>query len=298
MKKAMVAAAMLVGAGAMFAQSTATIRAVNHGTESRTFTLTSSGEGMMRVSAQGAGEEPQGKDELFAGTEVFEKNATEVTDISMDPSTLSMVGGKNASSARRMVLNTVRTYEYDQPGMYNMAEVDKIRQRLNTGDWHCSVHTRNLKTGESTDVCSKTRTDGYSEQAIISVEKKELTFIHRVSRVGAGGGGESSLLGGTDGVFYGSPSFLLLNTLPGEMAALRAEIQATVAGANVAQLRGLGDLNRDVLRMRMNEIHPMPQKQFEKLRIFIKPAPAAAPAPAPQVVPDPVAPPAPAKPLE
>ena len=115
------------------------------------------------------------KDDLFAGTEKFSNGASDVTEVTMDPDTLDMVGGKDAKRAHNMVLNVVRTYEYPKPGMYNIADVEEIRKRLNTGDWHCSVHTRDLKSGESTDVCYKRRTDGMMEQAIITVEPKELT---------------------------------------------------------------------------------------------------------------------------
>jgi hypothetical protein len=66
--------------------------------------------------------------------------------------------------------------------MYNMADVDAFRAKLNTGDWHCSVHTRDLKNGSSTDVCQKRRTDGLRETAIITVEPKDLTFIHTIRK--------------------------------------------------------------------------------------------------------------------
>jgi hypothetical protein len=39
-----------------------------------------------------------------------------------------------------------------------------------------------MKTGESTDICNKQRTDGLSESAIITVEPKSLTFIHTIRR--------------------------------------------------------------------------------------------------------------------
>jgi hypothetical protein len=150
------------------------------------------------------------KDDLFAGTSVFEKNATNVTDINMDPNSLEMVTGRHAADAHRMILSTVKSYEYDQPGMYNMADVDKFREKLNTGDWSCSVHERNLKTGESTDICSKHRTDGYSETAIIAVEKKELTFIHKIEKQGADGHSAASMgaLPGMDAM----PAMLAMNS--------------------------------------------------------------------------------------
>jgi hypothetical protein len=139
----------------------------------------------------GQSTQPLPKDDLFAGTEVFAKGASDITEITMDPDTLNLVNGPDQRRARNTVLKVVRTYTYDKPGMYNMADVEAIRNKLNTGDWHCSVHVRDLKNGTGTDVCGKRRTDAMRESAIIEVEPKELTFIHTIQR--AGGPGDSEL---------------------------------------------------------------------------------------------------------
>lgn len=171
------------------------------------------------------------KDDLFNGTERFAKGASDVTEVTMDPDTLGMVSGDNARRAHGMVLNVVRTYEYDKPGMYNIAEVEEFRKRLDTGDWHCSVHTRSLKSGESTDICSKHRTDGLVEQAILTVAPKELTFIHTIRRGGGndghGGpnGGESMLSApGVEGLDGWHP------VMQAEFAALEPVMEPRMAG--------------------------------------------------------------------
>jgi hypothetical protein len=128
------------------------------------------------------------KDDLFAGTEIFAKGASDVTEVTMDPDSLGMVSGKDKARAHTMVLNVVRTYEYDKPGMYNIADVEVFRNKLNSGDWHCSVHTRSTRNSESTDVCSKRRTDDMVETAIVTVQPKELTFIHTIRKRGTGEG--------------------------------------------------------------------------------------------------------------
>jgi hypothetical protein len=132
----------------------------------------------------GAGQDtqPPVKDDLFAGTEIFAKGASNVNEITMDPDTLDLVGGKDGKRAHSMILNVVRTYSYDKPGMYRIEDVDAFRNKLNSGDWHCSVHSRDLKAGESTDICNKQRSDGFVETAIITVEPKQLTFIHTIRR--------------------------------------------------------------------------------------------------------------------
>jgi hypothetical protein len=160
------------------------------------------------------------KDDLFNGTEIFAKGASDVTEVTMDPDTLGMVTGKDGKKAHNMILNVVRTYEYDKPGMYRIEDVDAFRNKLNTGDWHCSIHTRSLKTGESTDVCSRRRTDDLSETAIITVEPKELTFIHTIRKKGDG---ESELSGMPFPMMLGMPGFTNLAMLdPDAFADLTA----------------------------------------------------------------------------
>ncbi len=174
--------------------------------------------------------DPQMKDDLFDGTEQFAKNATDVTEVTMDPRTLDMVDGKDKERAHRMRLNVVRTYTYDKPGMYDMAEVEKFRNKLNTGDWHCSVRTRSLKTGNSTDVCQKTRTDGLVESAIMTVSAKQLTFIHTIrekgSSGGSWGGAWSQSWSGRNGQssVEGMPISAMNAEMRAEMAAMRLNL--------------------------------------------------------------------------
>jgi hypothetical protein len=250
------------------------------------------------------------KDDLFAGTEIFEKGATGVTEITMDPNTLDMVGGKDEHKAHNMVLNVVRTYSYDKPGMYNMADVDTFRNKLNSGDWHCSVHVRELKTGESTDVCNKQRTDGLKETAIITVEPKSLTFIHTIRRQGAPG---MSVLGALPFV----PGMGSLSMLPGMsslpmVAMMDPEIFADMQiGLNVSPLlMGGFPTVIDTAKMKMQmdaagkqlqlempkmqeqmkefqkQLHPLDQKQMEKLQKQLKDLQPLTPLPPPQKQPE------------
>ena len=181
------------------------------------------GHATLRQVGYGQGTAPLAQDDLFAGTEKFAKGASDVTEVSMDPQTLGMVNGKDAPRAHNMVLNVVRTYEYDKPGMYRIEDVEEYRRKLDTGDWHCSIHTRDLKHGESTDICSKHRTDGLLEQAIITVEPKELTFIHTIRRPG---GGASVVLPEVGGDLPAMGAELAM--LGPTMDALRPEIEAEV----------------------------------------------------------------------
>jgi hypothetical protein len=144
------------------------------------------------------------KDDLFQGTEVFAKNAVSATEINMGPESLDLVGGSEKRRASTMVLNVVRTYTYDKPGMYDAAEVEKFRSKLNSGDWSCSVRTRDLKNGSSSDICHKRRSDGLRESAIVTVEPKSLTFIHTIRRQPANGSSNGSGLSGFSFSYGGS----------------------------------------------------------------------------------------------
>ena len=199
---------------------------------SATMARDASGQGVaasdtpLQTVAYGQGTSSPVQDDLFAGTEKFAKGASEVSEISMDPDTLDMVNGRDSKRAHNMILNVVRSYEYDKPGMYRIEDVEEFRKKLNTGDWHCSIHTRELKSGESTDICNKRRTDGLVEQAIITVEPKELTFIHTIRKAGGGSSMNFQDVGGIMSSL--GPELAMLGPT---MAALRPEMEAQMKTA-------------------------------------------------------------------
>lgn len=192
------------------------------------------------------------RDDLFAGTEKFAKGASDVTELTMDPQSLQMVGGKDAHRAHRMVLNVVHTYTYDKPGMYNIADVEEFRNKLNTGDWHCSVHTRDMKHGESTDICNKNRTDGMVETAIITVEPKELTFIHTIKQGGEGGSELVVPMGLRMGLWGSSADWAMMKAdMALQMAMMKPQILEGLSGLNSGQLQ----MQLDTARNALNGIH-------------------------------------------
>ena len=198
------------------------------------------------------------KDDLFDGTQIFEKGASNVTEITMDPNSLGMVGGK----AHNMILNVVRTYEYDQPGMYKMEDVDAFRKKVSTGDWFCSVHTRDLKHNESTDVCSKHRTDDLEEKAIITVEPKELTFIHTIRKRSAdehGELGEYMSLPGMSALAMLDPDMMVLRMHLPDMDTMRMRIDASTEALKA--IKGMPKLKIDQVEI---------DKQIEKAQKQLK----------------------------
>lgn len=254
-----VGAAMIAGCAVASAQSYMVQPASGH---YRAVTMGSS-EGI--ALSQGTGAEgaqsstPLPKDDLFTGTEVFAKGASNITEITMDPDSLNMVGGPDGRRAHNMVLNVVRTYQYDKPGMYNMADVDAIRSKLNTGDWHCSVHVRDLKNGSGSDVCNKRRSDGMKESAIIEVEPKQLTFIHTIRR---GEGPGTSDLGYFPMLPGLGPMTMMAMTNPDAFA----DMQMGMHGFPMI-LRMQPDI-----RLRMDElrVHPFDEQQMKQLQDQMK----------------------------
>ena len=251
---------------------------------------------------------PLPKDDLFAGTEVFAKGASDITEITMDPNSLDLVGGSDERRAHNMVLNVVRTYTYDKPGMYNMSDVEAIRNKLNTGDWHCSVHVRDLKNGSGSDVCNKHRTDGMRETAIIEVEPKQLTFIHTIRKTGGPGSSELGFFPMLPGL---GPMTMMAMTNPEALADMQIGINGlpmilntvpetfmwrnglNVSPFNENQMKALQD------KLKTLKIHPIDPQQMEKLNKQMKDfdkdffkdkaktpeapaAPPATPAPVPQ----------------
>ena len=132
---------------------------------------------------------PQVKDDLFAGADKFSHGAKSSTEVNLDRKMLGMaakfVGSDSddkdekddAKLAGKLDFVIVRSYEYEKPGQYNMADVEEFQKRLETGGWSHIVKTRSAT--DNTDVCVKTDDNGaFSELVVISAEPTELTFVH------------------------------------------------------------------------------------------------------------------------
>lgn len=132
------------------------------------------------MQVQNASATPPVKDDLFAGTEKFAQGASSVTEITLDPSTMGMLGedhGPNANLAQKMNLVVIRSYTYDKPGMYRTEDVDAFRKKLEDGSWSCPIRVRSEKG--SSDICSRTASDHETnEMVILSANPQKLTFIH------------------------------------------------------------------------------------------------------------------------
>jgi hypothetical protein len=111
------------------------------------------------------------------------------------------------------------------------------------------VHTRSLKTGESTDVCNKQRSDDMKETAIITVEPKSLTFIHTIGRGNGYGGWSGSS-------YMMMPGGGMDPAMRAEMAISMAEMHAQVAemrAMHPGMMGTLGDLDLSGLRVDLDK---------------------------------------------
>lgn len=71
----------------------------------------------------------------------------------------------------------VRDYKFDKPGEYSMAAIDKVREHFKSPEWTPIVHTRDIKTGESTDVMMKMVNGESHGMFVLSVQPKELSIV-------------------------------------------------------------------------------------------------------------------------
>ncbi len=118
--------------------------------------------------------------------------ATEVTDISLDPSLLQLAGnfltGKDGDTAAIKELISgltgvyVKSFEFDRDGAYTAADVQTIRKQL-TGRWNRLVVTESKKSQELVEIYSWRDGDRSGGLAILVAEPRELTVVNIVGRI-------------------------------------------------------------------------------------------------------------------
>ena len=123
------------------------------------------------------------KDDLLAGTEKFAQGASKVTEINLDPTTMSMMGpqyGPEGNLVKKMTRMVVHTYQYDKPGMYRMDDVQTYAKKLEDGSWNCPVVSREKEKDQErlSYICTKTGSDQVNEMVVLTAQSQQLTFIH------------------------------------------------------------------------------------------------------------------------
>lgn len=175
----------------------------------------------------------EAKDELFSGTEKFAQGASSVTEINLDPNTMSMLGdrrGRDADLARKLNLMVVHSYSYPKPGMYNPSDVDAFRRKLESGNWSCPIHVRNENS--SSDICTRTGADHETnEMVILSTNPQKLTFIHIAGKMSLN---ELDAMSGSAGGFM--PHVIVVpHPIPGPHIHVHTDIRRPHEGPDVPQ---------------------------------------------------------------
>jgi hypothetical protein len=116
--------------------------------------------------------------------------AAESTVVDLGPEQLGMLKGLGADAAgipevaglRRV---QVRSFEFDKPGLYNMAELDAFRDKVKgTGSWSSIISVKERK-GEFTEILMHRPAGGGDADGmlIIAAEEDEVTVVNIVGRI-------------------------------------------------------------------------------------------------------------------
>lgn len=113
--------------------------------------------------------------------------ASEVVDVTLDASLLQLAArflpkdDPDTAKIKRLISGLkgiyVRSFEFDSPGQYQMADVDAIRSQLHAPGWSRIVGVRKLKAGEHSEVYVKSDGDAITGLAIVAAEPRELTIV-------------------------------------------------------------------------------------------------------------------------
>jgi hypothetical protein len=117
--------------------------------------------------------------------------AKETVDVTLDGQMLQLASGylsdKNSDEAetRKVVEGLkgiyVKSFEFDKPGQYSMADVESVRSQLQAPTWSRVVNVRD--GNELTEVYFKSENGQISGLMLIAAEPQELTLVHIVGPI-------------------------------------------------------------------------------------------------------------------
>lgn len=119
--------------------------------------------------------------------------ASEVVDVTLDSSLLQMaskfLSDKDADQvkAKKIVSGLkgiyVKSFQFDNAGEYNLADVEAVRSQLRTPEWSRIVGVKSRKGGENAEVYIKKGNGQIAGLTIIATEPKELTIVNIVGTI-------------------------------------------------------------------------------------------------------------------
>jgi Domain of unknown function (DUF4252) len=115
------------------------------------------------------------------------EHASESVDVTLDASTLQLASGflskddPDEAEVKGIVSKLkgvyVRSFQFDKPGQYSLAEVEAIRAQLKAPEWKRIVGVKSIK-GENTEVYLQKDGDHIAGLVVLNAEPKELTIVH------------------------------------------------------------------------------------------------------------------------
>jgi hypothetical protein len=127
-----------------------------------------------------------------ANLEKLSEKARESVDVTLDRGLLQLAArfisdrDEDAAKVKKLISGLdgiyVRSYQFDEDGDYNMADVDALRSQLGLPTWSRIVGVRSKRHGEDVDVFLKVTGGGtqLGGVVIISAEPRELTIVNVV----------------------------------------------------------------------------------------------------------------------
>ncbi len=121
-----------------------------------------------------------------ASFDALAKKAKEANEVTLDRSTLkSALGflGDAAQALKGLEEVYVRSFEFEKPGAYSMADVENVRSQIQAGNWRKVISTHNKEDGERVEVYVRNKTGAPSGWFILSMEPTELTVVQVLGSV-------------------------------------------------------------------------------------------------------------------
>ena len=123
--------------------------------------------------------------------DALKSRAEETVEVNLDGNLLklamSFLSDKNESEAQAKKLIGgvkgiyVRSLTFEKPGMYSVADVERIRGMLKSPEWSKAVNVQSAKkTGDNVGVYIRTDGTQMSGLVVLSFEPKELTIVNIV----------------------------------------------------------------------------------------------------------------------
>jgi hypothetical protein len=125
--------------------------------------------------------------------EALAKRATETVDITLDPSLLRLAANfmtdhdADEAAVKELLQGLqgiyVRSYEFDEVGVYSQADIDAVRAQLGKGAWTRLVSVKSAREGSESEVYSWIDKGVSNGLAIVSAEPRSFTIVNIVGRI-------------------------------------------------------------------------------------------------------------------